>query len=729
MSVKQRFSRRDFLKAGVAAGAGLTIALYLPGRLSSSRKRAIPPLGPNAWIAIDSDGTVTLALDRTEMGQGILTSLAMILAEELDADWSQVTVAPVVDNPAAWPRTLSTAASRSVRDSYDMLRNAAAAAREMLVAAAAEQWVVDTSTCRTQQGFVVHAPSGRKLGYGSLVPRAKLLDIPEHPRLKDPREFKLIGHPIKRLDTPSKVDGTATYGIDVRVPGMLYASIERSPVFGGKVRRLDATGTKNTPGVRHVVSLEGLGQRKRKGWNWRTYTESGVAVLADGYWQAVTGRRALKVEWDGGINATLNSEQMTARFASLAERPGKKARREGDAGRALTRVGKRVEAIYEVPLLHHATMEPMNCTADVRQDGCDIWAPTQKQTHAQALAAEITGLPKDRIRIHTPLTGGGFGRRQENDYVAEAVRLSQMVGRPVQVIWSREDDVQHGFYRPPVYNKLAAGIDDSGRLVAWTHRIVGLSIMDWKYGSVQRGIDRWLVEKAADLPYRIPNIQVDQVIADFPVPRGFWRSTGASHNVYVTECFFDEVARAAGRDPYEMRRELLQEHPRQRAVLDLAAEKAGWGKPLPRGHFQGIASVHYAEAFVAKVAEVSVDAQGKPRVHRIVCAVDCGPVVNPDTVAAQMEGGVAFGLTAVLYGQITIADGGVRESNFHDYPLLRMSEMPVVETHILQSNAEIGAIGDPAVPAVAPAVCNAIFAATGTPVRRLPILPSTFQTP
>ena len=436
----------------------------------------------------------------------------------------------------------------------------------------------------------------------------------------------------------------------------------------------------------------------------------------------MTGRRALKIAWNEGANASLSSEGITAEYEALARQPGREVRREGNARRALSTAAVKLEAVYQVPLLHHATMEPMNCTADVRPTGCDVWAPTQKQSDAQVLAAEITGLPKERIRIHTPFVGGGFGRRQDLDYVAEAVRLSQMVGRPVQVIWSREDDMQHGFYRPAVYNKLSAALDDSGRLVAWTHRIVGMSIMEWKYGSLQRGVDRWLVENAADLPYGVPNIHVDQVIAKFPVPRGFWRSTGASHNVYVTECFFDEVAHAAGRDPYEMRRELLQGHPRQRAVLDLAAEKAGWGQPLPPGHFQGIAAMHYTEAFVAKVAEVSVDAQGKPRVHRVVCAVDCGRAVNPDTIAAQMEGGVAFGLTAALYGQITVTGGRVSQSNFHDYPLLRMHEMPLVETHIVPSNAEIGAIGDPALPAIAPAVCNAIYAATGRPVRRLPIL-------
>jgi isoquinoline 1-oxidoreductase beta subunit len=719
MSADGGFSRRDFLKATAVVGAGLTIGFALP-RLSRGLRSRPAPFGTDGWIHIDSGGVVTLALDRTEMGQGVMTALPMILAEELEADWKTIKVAPVVVNPAGWSRDVGTGASWSVRGSYAMLRTVGAAAREMLVTAAAARWGVDPAACQARQGFVMHPPSGRRLGYGALAASANLLDVPRNPRLKTPSEFTLLGKRVKRLDTPSKVDGTAIYGIDVRVPGMLYASIERSPVFGGKLKRFDARAALGTPGVRRVVPMEGLGARKARPGKWRTYTEDGVAVLADGFWQALIGRRALEVSWAPGENQSLGSESIRRSFVQLAERQGATARSQGDAAAALRGAATRIEAVYQLPFLHQATMEPMNCTADVRPDGCDIWVPTQKQTEAQRVAAELTGLPEDKVRIHTTLLGGGFGRRQEHDYLAEAVTLSMKVGGPVQVVWTREDDVRHGFYRPAVYNKLAAGLDRSDSPVAWTHRIVGPSIREWKFNTLRSGIDKWLVEGAADLPYRIPHIRVDQVIADVPVPRGFWRSTGASHNTYVTECFFDEVARAAGRDPYELRRELLQEHPRHLAALDLAAEKSGWGRPLPAGHFHGIAVVSYADAFVAEVAEVSMGPSGKPRVHRMVCAIDCGPAVNPDIIAAQMEGGVAFGLTAVLYGEISLERGRVRQSNFHDYRLLPISEMPAVETFVVPSIAKIGSVGDPALPPVAPAICNAIFAATGRPVRRLP---------
>jgi isoquinoline 1-oxidoreductase subunit beta len=719
-----RVSRRAFLKAGATIGAGLAIAFYLPPRLARWSSAPSSPLGPDGWIQIDTDGIVTLALDRTEMGQGVMTALPMILAEELEADWETIRVAPLVVNPAGWVRDVGTGASWSVRGSYDDLRHAGAAAREMLVAAAALAWNVDPSSCRAERGFVTHPPSGRRLGYGDLVSRASALEVPRAPRLKDPSEFRLIGKPVRRLDTPSKVNGTAKYGIDVRVPGMLFASIERSPVFGGTLRAIDDAGARRTPGVRRVVRLAGRGRRHARPGTWRTYTEEGVAVLADSYWQAWTGRRALKIDWDEGPNASLDSGGLRARFVELARRDGAVARQDGDSRAALAGCARVVEAVYELPFLHQATMEPMNCTAHVQADGCDVWAPLQKQTEAQLVAAEVAGLPLDRVRIHTTLLGGGFGRRQENDFVAEAVSLSKATGAPVQVIWTREDDVRHGFYRPAVYNALAAGLDAAGHPVAWTHRVVGPSIAEWKFARLPGGLDKWLVEGAADLPYAIPNVSVSHEIAEVPVPRGFWRSTGASHNTFVTECFFDEVARAAGRDPYELRRELLRDHPRHLAVLDLAADRAGWGRALPEGRFRGIAVVNYADAFVAEVAELSLSDRGTPTVHRVVCAVDCGPVVNPDIVAAQMEGGVAFGLSAVLYGEISLERGRVKQSNFHDYRLVRMAEMPVVETYIVPSNEKMGAIGDPAVPAVAPAICNAIHAATGTPVRRLPLLPA-----
>jgi isoquinoline 1-oxidoreductase subunit beta len=445
-------------------------------------------------------------------------------------------------------------------------------------------------------------------------------------------------------------------------------------------------------------------------------------VLGKGTWQALSGRRALDVEWDEGPGAANDSASLWARFAESATRPGVAARTTGDARAALAGAAQRLEVVYELPFLHHATMEPMNCTAHVRADGCDVWAPTQAQTNAQEVAAELTGLPKEKVRIHTTLLGGGFGRRAEQDFVSEAVLLSKKTGRPVQVVWTREDDVRHSFYRPATHNRLAAGLDASGKLVAWTHHIVGPAILKFKFGELDKGVDRTLVEGAANVPYAIPNVLVEQTVMDTAVPIGFWRSVGSSHNAFVTECFFDEIARAAKRDPYEFRRELLKEQPRHLAALDLAADKAGWGKALPEGRFRGIAVAESFGSFVAQVAEISLGSDGSPRVHRVVVAVDCGPYVNPDTIVAQMESGVVYGLSAALYGEITLEKGRVQQSNFHDYPVLRMAEMPRVETHIIESAGKMGGIGEPGTPPIAPAVANAIHSGTGRPVRRLPIV-------
>ncbi len=675
---------------------------------------------PNAWLRVGTDGIVTLTVDKSEMGQGPHTALAMILADELEADWSKVQLGPVPENPAAWSRPMSTGGSRSVRSSWDTLRKAGATARAMLVAAAAETWGVEPATCRAENGTVVHATSKRRLGYAVLARKAATLPVPENPPLKDPKDFRLIGTRTHRLDTPAKVDGTAQFGIDVAVPGMLVASIERCPVFGGAVKRVNAEKAKAVPGVRYVVPLDASPWTGTNG-AWGVGCAAGVAVVADSYWQAVTGRRALEIEWDEGDNGLLDSDAIRSQFARLAEQPGAEARKNGDAPVALAGAAKRVEAVYEVPFLHHATMEPMNCTAHVRAEGCDVWAPTQNQTRAQEVAAELAGLPKERVRVHTTFLGGGFGRRLEPDFVSEAVRLSKAVGAPVKVIWSREDDVRHGFYRPATYNRFAAGLDATGSPVAWTHRIVAPPIL-LKFGPLEKGIDRTLIDGAANLPYGIPNVLVDQVAVDLlPVPRGFWRSVGISQNAFVTECFCDEVAVAAGKDPYEFRRALLGDKPRHRRTLELAAEKAGWGSPLPAGQGRGIALAEWAPTTCAQVAEVSVAPDGTVRVHRVVCAVDCGPVVNPDTIEAQLQGGIVYGLTAALYGEITIERGRVKQGNFDDYPLLRLPEMPVVEVYIVPSSDAQGGIGEPAVGPIAPAVCNAIFAATGKRVRRLPI--------
>jgi len=709
-------TRREF----VETSAGLVISFYLPARRGAAPNALDTDFAPNAWLRIGADDVVTLTVDKSEMGQGSQTGLAMILAEELEADWAKVRLGPVPENPAGWSRRMSTGGSTAIRTSWDPLRKAGATAREMLISAAAATWNVDRTTCHAEQGAVTHTPTKRQLSYGKLAARAAQVPVPSNAPLKDPKDFRLLGTRAPRLDTPAKVDGSAVFGIDVTVPEMLIASIERCPVFGGMLKRYDGAKAEALPGVRAVVALEPSPWTGRGG-AWAAGCAAGVAVVADTYWHAVQGRRALEIEWDEGEAATLGSDGIRAEFARLAEQAGVEARKTGDAEAALAAATQRVEAVYEVPFLHHATMEPMNCTAHVRANGCDVWAPTQNQTRAQEVAAELTGLSKDRVRVHTTFLGGGFGRRLEPDFVAEAVRVSQAVGAPVKVIWSREDDVQHGFYRPATYNKFTAGLDAAGAPVAWSHRIVAPPIL-LKFGPLDKGIDRTLIDGAANLPYAIPNVLVDQVAMDLlPVPRGFWRSVGISQNAFVTECFFDEVAVAAKQDPFELRRQLLKDKPRHLRTLELAAQKAGWGSPLAAGRGRGIAIAEWAPTVCAQVAEVSVSADGSVRVHRVVCAVDCGPTVNVGQIEAQLQGGIVYGLTAALYGEITIERGRVKQSNFTDYPMMHINEMPVVEVHVVPSDDKQGGIGEPSVGPIAPAVCNAVFAATGKRVRRLPV--------
>jgi len=715
MPTLELLPRREFLKKSTAGAAGLVIGFYLPKK--SEALAAAPPAAPtaiNAWVRIASDDSVTILIDKAEMGQGVTTSLSMLLAEELELDWKKIRTefapaAPPYFNPIFGLQ--GTGGSCSIRASWEPLTKAGAAAREMLISAAAKEWGVEASSCHAENGTVIHSATKKTLGYGVLVEAAAKLPVPDKPSLKDPKDYKFIGKATKRLDTPSKTNGTAQFGIDVRLPNMLHAVVARCPVFGGSVKSFDGAKAKSVSGVKDVVQIP-----------------NGVAVIADNTWSAMQGRRALQITWDEGPNAANSSAAISKLYKERAETPGAIARKDGDADAALASAAKKVEAAYEVPFLAHATMEPMNCAADVRADSCDIYAPTQFQTFAQLTGAKITGLKPEQVRVHTTYLGGGFGRRAEQDFIAEAVALSKLQGAPVQVTWSREDDMQHDFYRPAAYTKLTAGLGADGWPVAWKSRIVSPSIMSRFFpGSVKNGLDSTSFEGAADIKYGIPNFFSDYVLTEVGIPVGFWRSVGNSQNGFITECFVEELARAAGKDSFEFRRKLLADAPRHRGVLELAAAKAGWGQPLPAGRTRGIAMVESFSSYVAEVAEVSVNrTSGEVRVHRVVCAVDCGRVVNPDTVKAQMEGAICYGLTAALKGLITIDKGRVVQSNFSDYDMVRMNEMPPVEVYIVPSNEAPGGCGEPGTPPIAPAVCNAIFAATGKPIRRLPIRPEDF---
>ncbi|HXE60885.1 MAG TPA: xanthine dehydrogenase family protein molybdopterin-binding subunit [Gemmatimonadaceae bacterium] len=703
-------TRRDFLRSSAGASAGLLIALYLPSadRLTKlGNRREAVGLSPNAWLVVGTDDTVTVYLDKSEMGQGVMTALPMILADELDAAWHSVRVeqAPVTAAFIALRHgRLSTGGSTSVRTSWDPMRTAGAAAREMLVTAAAAEWGVDASSCHTESGKVVHAASGRSVTYGAVAAAAGKLAVPAQPRLKQASEFRIIGTRAKRVDTPAKTNGSAGFGIDTRQPGMLVALVKRCPVFGGKVARFDAAKAKAVPGVRHVVQIS-----------------SGVAVLADGYWPAYKGRDALTVEWDLGPNATVDTAGIWKMFEDRIAQPLAVVRDTGNV--AAADPDKTVDAEYRLPFLAHATMEPMNCSAHVRADGCDVWVPTQNQTGALDTAAQITGLSRDQIAVHTTFLGGGFGRRSETDFVSDAVEASKAAGAPVKVIYDRPDDIQHDGYRPAALHRLSAKLDANGWPVAWTHRFVAPSILA-RYGAraVDKGIDGDAISGTGDdFPYTIPNMHVEYGIAESPVPVWWWRSVGHSSTDFVIESFLDELAAAGGKDPVELRRHLLAESPRRLAVLNLAVEKSGWGTPLPNGHARGIALLDgFGNTIVVQVAEVSVEAQ-KVRVHRVTCAVDCGMVVNPAIVESQMESAIIYGLSAALMGEITIKDGRVEQSSFHDYPVMRMNEAPKIDVHIIESSEHPGGIGEPGLPPIAPAVANAVFALTKKRVRELPI--------
>jgi isoquinoline 1-oxidoreductase beta subunit len=702
-----KLSRRDFLKLSTAAGGGLLLGFPFTALSAAELAAGDKTFTPNAWITIDSDSQVTLQVASAEMGQGIMTGIAMILAEELDADWSRVKAefAPAhraYHNPLMGRQ--ATGGSTAVRGFWKPLRQAGAVARELLLQAAARQWQVDPADCRTEKGRVIHDASGRQQDYGALAEAASQLPVPAEVFLKEPEDFVILGKPMPRLDTPLKVDGSAVFGMDVQLPGLLSASLARCPTIGGSVKSFDAKTALAIPGVRAVKQVS-----------------AGIAVIADHYWAARQGRDALHIEWNPGPNLGLDSQAISGEFAKAAASEGVVERNEGNADSALKSAEKTLEAVYSVPYQAHACMEPLNATADVRADGCDLYLATQNQSRSQQAAMRLTGLPEAKVRVHTTYLGGGFGRRGDDDFVIDALECSIAVGKPVKVIWSREEDILYDKFRPATYNRLRGGVDAEGRIVAWEHRIAGASIR----GQAQRGrvtgeSDWSNTEGAKNIPYAIPNLFVSFAMYNPGIPVGYWRSVGSSQNAYITECFFDELAALAGKDPLQARLELMQDHPRHAGVLKLAAEQAGYGKPLPQGRAHGLAVAESFGSYVAQVAEVSLE-RGRVRVHRITCAVDCGMIVNPDTIRAQMESAIAYGLTATLKSEITIEDGRTLQRNFDDFPLLRIDEMPAVDVHIVQSSENPGGIGEPGVPPVAPAVVNAVFALTGKPVRSIPI--------
>ncbi len=708
--MKSTLDRREFLTrtgltlAVVAAPSGLEVLAM--GKADDSSDT----FSPTAWYTISPDNSITVMASKVEMGQGTHTALAMLVAEELEADWSQVRTeqSPVLQEYYDPPRKtgMVTAGSGSIRGMYEHLRIAGAAGREMLVQAAATRWKVPAGECEASQSQVHHGFSGRSLSYGELVEEASQLAVPEQPRLKEKSEFKLLRTPVQRLDLPDKINGKAKFGIDSFVPGMVYGAIARPPAYGAQVVSYDEAAAKEVPGVQNVVKID-----------------RGVAVCADTLDAAWKGKKALDARWDKGVRPDLNTQSMEQNLTARLDQPGVSARSDGDVAAALEQADKRLEVEYFLPYLSHANMEPMNSTADVREDGCDLWSPTQAQTRALEAVQKITGLETDQIHVHPTYVGCGLGRRAQTDYDREVTEISKAVGRPVKLIWSREEDMQHGLYRPANFHRIAGALDGQGRVTAWSHKVAAGSFFTFPNNP---DIDVAAVSGLRDLQYGVPNVSVDYMKPDLPIPVTFWRSVGNSHNGFTVESFMDELAHAAGKDPVEFRLEHLKHDRRSVRVLEMVAEKAGWGTPLKEGQARGVAVFTAFRSYTAQIAEVSVDEKtGKIKVHRVVCAIDCGPYVNSDTVAAQMMGAVTMGLSAAFKEQIEFADGGVKSANFADYNLLRMSEAPEVETHIVDSDDPIGGVGEPGLPPTAPAVANAVFAATGVRIRRLPMTPES----
>ncbi len=719
--------RRSFLKIGVsvsaAVGGGLLLGVNFPLAFAADASKIhrsiisdgteVPPNGmfaPNAFVQIDDTGKVTLIMPKIEMGQGTFTSIPMLIAEELEVSLDSVHLAHALPNEKLFADTLLgiqlTGASTSIRYAWDPMRKAGATARVVLIAAAAQKWKVDPSSCHAEKGEVVHKPTGRRIGYGKLVALAATLPVPKEVKLKDPKDFKLIGTPAKRLDSPEKINGAAKFGLDVRLPGMAYAAIVNSPVFGGKPLSVDDSAAKKIPGVRKVIKID-----------------NAVAVIADHTWAARSGALALKITWNEGQGANYSSETVVQDLKKAMTKKAAVARKDGDVAQGFRTAKTRVDAIYEQPFLSHAAMEPVNCTVSVRSDGCDIWVGTQVPTRAIDTAVAITGLPAEKIKLHGHLIGGSFGRRLEPDFIGQALKIGKQVASPVKVTWSREEDIQHDMYRPYYYDTISAGLDEHGKPIAWQHRVAGASILARYFPSWYKdGLDPDAVEGAQNIPYDVPNQLVDYVHQDpMEVPTTFWRGVGVTHSIFVVESFIDELAAKARIDPVAYRSSLLGKEPRAKNVLETAAKMANWDKPLPKGQGRGISVMHAFGSFLGMVVEVTIKPDGAVAVNRVVCAVDCGMVVNPDTIEAQIESGVIYGITSALYSEITIKKGRVEQTNFSDYRVLRMEETPKIEVHIVKSSEAPGGIGEPGTVALQPALANAIFAATGKRIRKLPI--------
>ncbi len=735
MATSSVLKRRDFLKTSAAGGAALLVGFHLPGLAKDpaedQEKKQVNPF--NAWVRVTPDNQVTLILGKSEMGQGIMTALPMILAEELGVEWKQVRVEQAPTNPAIYDH--GTGGSGSVASSWLPMRQAGAAAREMLITAAAQHWNVNPDTCKAQKGGVLHGARNQFLTYGELAPEAAKLPVPDLNKvpLKNANDFTIVGHDHNRFEALAKSTGTAKFGIDSRMPGMQYAVIARCPVFGGKLASYDATKAKEVAGVKDVIAIEPVSQG--------AFTAGGVVVIADNSWAAIQGRKALEIKWDEGPNAGESSALLREHFVENAKKAGKVVRSDGDADAALAAGAKKVDVVYELPFAAHACMEPLNCAVHIRPDGAEAWVATQAPQWAQDIIVGVSKLPRESVVVHTTLMGGGFGRRYQGDFVMEAAQVAKATGKAVMVLWTREDDMQHDFYRPASYHHMQGAVDEQGNVTAWKHFQTSTSIAAvWDKDGAEKPEGSEFAT-AAFIPYSTKNFRVEYTLAKSGVPRAWWRSVEHSSSGFVVETFVDELAAAAGADPLAFRLKLIgetrkvpdftnaEDKPldtgRLKGVLNLAAEKAGWGKPLPSGVFRGIAGYYSFESYTAAVAEVSVK-DGQVKVHRIVYAVDCGRPVNPNGIEAQVESACIYGLSALMKDSITIERGRVQQANFNDYDMPRMNEIPKIEVHIVPSTEAPTGIGEPGLPVIAPAVCNAVFAATGKRVRRLPIRKEEF---